>query len=102
MELPFLNRTEELQRLRAALLGAAPDLVCLYGRRRLGKSALLRELLRSDRPPTTSATLAKQRLSATPWRPRSAATCPDSTLRTIETGTRCCRSGGGSRRATCH
>jgi AAA+ ATPase superfamily predicted ATPase len=46
MQLPFLNRTEELQRMRAALLGAAPDLVCLYGRRRLGKSALLRELLR--------------------------------------------------------
>jgi AAA+ ATPase superfamily predicted ATPase len=34
----FLNRTDELERLRTALWGKAPGLVCLYGRRRLGKS----------------------------------------------------------------
>ncbi|MEO6597425.1 MAG: ATP-binding protein [Planctomycetota bacterium] len=45
MDLPFLNRTKELQRLRSALFGASPGLVCIYGRRRLGKSALLRNLL---------------------------------------------------------
>ncbi|MBK8101459.1 MAG: ATP-binding protein [Planctomycetes bacterium] len=45
MPLPFLNRTAELDRLRDGLAGDQPGLVCVYGRRRLGKSALLRELL---------------------------------------------------------
>lgn len=45
MDWPFLNRTDELERLRTALWGKSPGLVCLYGRRRLGKSALLRTLL---------------------------------------------------------
>jgi len=45
MTWPFLNRTDELERLRTALWGQSPGLVCLYGRRRLGKSALLRNLL---------------------------------------------------------
>jgi AAA+ ATPase superfamily predicted ATPase len=49
MELPFLNRTDELERLRAALSGKSGGLVCVYGRRRLGKSALLRTLL-EERP----------------------------------------------------
>lgn len=48
---PFLDRTEELGRLRSALWGKAPGLVCLYGRRRLGKSALLRTLLASRPAP---------------------------------------------------
>lgn len=47
MELPFLNRTGELGRLRGALRGSG--LYCLYGRRRLGKSRLIRELY-GDRP----------------------------------------------------
>jgi len=45
MTLPFLNRSAELERLRRALLGPSPGLVCVYGRRRLGKSALLRRLI---------------------------------------------------------
>jgi len=49
MSLPFLDRAPELGRLRAALAGPSPGMVCLYGRRRLGKSALLRVLLR-ERP----------------------------------------------------
>ncbi len=47
----FLNRTAELGRLRAAMSGNSPGLVCLYGRRRLGKSALLREVLRGQSAP---------------------------------------------------
>lgn len=42
----FLGRADELNRIRAALVADPPGLVCLYGRRRLGKSALLREVLR--------------------------------------------------------
>lgn len=43
--IPFLNRSSELARLRRALTGRTPGFVCLYGRRRLGKSRLLREAL---------------------------------------------------------
>jgi AAA+ ATPase superfamily predicted ATPase len=42
--LPFLDRTRELQRLGKALRATDGALVCLYGRRRLGKSRLIREL----------------------------------------------------------
>ncbi|MBT9558992.1 MAG: ATP-binding protein, partial [Myxococcales bacterium] len=41
---PFLNRVRELARLRKAFDAGAP-LVTVYGRRRLGKSRLLREAL---------------------------------------------------------
>jgi uncharacterized protein len=43
--LPFLDRSAELARLRSALASEDDALVCLYGRRRLGKSRLIRELL---------------------------------------------------------
>lgn len=42
----FLDRSDELSRLRRALDGHDNGLVCVYGRRRLGKSRLLHELLR--------------------------------------------------------
>lgn len=42
MALAFLDRQAELARLRPALRGSG--LFCLYGRRRLGKSRLIREL----------------------------------------------------------
>ncbi|MBN1676852.1 MAG: ATP-binding protein [Kiritimatiellae bacterium] len=43
MRLPFLDRTEELGRLRRALAAATPNLAVLYGRRRCGKSRLIQE-----------------------------------------------------------
>jgi hypothetical protein len=45
MHLPFLNRLEERRRLRALLAGRRAGLAILYGRRRCGKSRLLREVL---------------------------------------------------------
>jgi len=42
---PFLNRKGELSRLRKALSGRESSLVCLYGRRRVGKSRLVEEAL---------------------------------------------------------
>jgi uncharacterized protein len=44
--LPFLDRTQELARLNGALARAHGSLVCIWGRRRLGKSRLLQESLR--------------------------------------------------------
>jgi uncharacterized protein len=41
MQLPFFNRLDELARLRRALDATNGNLVCIYGRRRLGKSRLL-------------------------------------------------------------
>ncbi len=43
--LPFLDRDAELTRLRRTLTGRSPGLACVYGRRRLGKSALLLQLI---------------------------------------------------------
>ncbi len=45
MQLAFLNRSEELARLRAALARRTSTLTVLYGRRRCGKSRLLRHAL---------------------------------------------------------
>jgi hypothetical protein len=39
--LPFVDRHAELARLRRALTAKSPSLVCVYGRRRLGKSRLV-------------------------------------------------------------
>ncbi|RJQ59288.1 MAG: ATP-binding protein [Desulfobacteraceae bacterium] len=47
MKLPFLNRESEKARLDAAFSAATSSFVCLYGRRRCGKSRLLLELLPS-------------------------------------------------------
>src|SRR5260221_5945097 len=44
-QLPFLNRKRELALLRRTVERRGSSLVCLYGRRRLGKSRLVRELL---------------------------------------------------------
>jgi len=41
----FVNRTEEQQRLTAALKATAPSFIVLYGRRRLGKSTLIKKVL---------------------------------------------------------
>jgi hypothetical protein len=49
MQLPFLDRREELGRLRRALQRREASLAVVYGRRRCGKSRLLRETL-SARP----------------------------------------------------
>jgi len=46
MRLEFLNREEELLRLERAFAKPEGNLVCLYGRRRCGKSRLLREALK--------------------------------------------------------
>jgi uncharacterized protein len=44
MSMPFLNRQEEERRLRAALRAGPPVLAVIYGRRRCGKSTLLRRV----------------------------------------------------------
>lgn len=46
MRLRFLDRAEELKRLRAALASRSGVFCCVYGRRRTGKSRLLQETLR--------------------------------------------------------
>lgn len=46
MRLPFLGRTRELRRLRRAFAAPEGQLVCLVGRRRLGKSRLLQESIK--------------------------------------------------------
>jgi AAA+ ATPase superfamily predicted ATPase len=45
MKLPFLDRKEEQERLRAALTSGEAVLVVMYGRRRCGKSTLLQQVL---------------------------------------------------------
>lgn len=45
MPLPFVDRVAELARLRRALTARTGSLVCVYGRRRVGKSRLLAEVL---------------------------------------------------------
>ena len=42
----FLDRRDELQTLTERFDGGRPELLVIYGRRRIGKSALLRELAR--------------------------------------------------------
>src|SRR5574341_151956 len=49
MRLPFLDRGEELRRLRRASSSREASLVVVYGRRRCGKSRLLLEALRDHR-----------------------------------------------------
>ncbi|MEW6744641.1 MAG: ATP-binding protein [Planctomycetota bacterium] len=49
MRLPFLDRREELARLRTLLADRERGLAVLYGRRRCGKSRLLLEALKSSR-----------------------------------------------------
>lgn len=49
MALPFLDRDAERRRLRAALDRSESSFVCLYGRRRCGKTRLLQEC-RAGRP----------------------------------------------------
>ena len=41
----FVDRTDEMARFRAALTQEKPSLVALYGRRRLGKSTLIKKVL---------------------------------------------------------
>ncbi len=45
MRLPFLDRNNERTRLKRALSGGQGSFCCLYGRRRCGKSRLLRQVL---------------------------------------------------------
>lgn len=49
MTLPFLDRREELRRLRALLRGPGAGLAVIFGRRRCGKSRLLQEALAGKR-----------------------------------------------------
>ncbi len=46
MRLAFLDRRDELARMRQALKGSGGAFLCLYGRRRLGKSRLIGLLLK--------------------------------------------------------
>ena len=48
MRLPFLNRSNELSRLEQAISSASGSFCCLYGRRRCGKSRLLRQVLPAE------------------------------------------------------
>src|SRR5205809_7931639 len=45
----FVNRQVELQELRKIFRSSKPSLVRVYGRRRLGKTELLRKLCREER-----------------------------------------------------
>jgi len=49
MILPFLNRDRERERLARALASPNGTFCCLYGRRRCGKSRLIREVIPKDR-----------------------------------------------------
>jgi len=49
MKLPFLDRDEETARLARLLESPEGSLAVLYGRRRCGKSRLLREVLPQER-----------------------------------------------------
>lgn len=49
MRLPFLDRSDEIGRMKSFLSGREGGLAVLHGRRRLGKSRLLREVLPWDR-----------------------------------------------------
>ena len=44
--MPFFNRHKEIERLKKALDRREPELIVIYGRRRCGKSTLIREVLR--------------------------------------------------------
>lgn len=44
----FVDRIDESARLKAALKGEKPSLVVVYGRRRLGKSTLIKKVLTND------------------------------------------------------
>ena len=44
----FVNRAEELKSLRSVLRGRGPSLVRVYGRRRIGKTEMLRKLCREE------------------------------------------------------
>ena len=46
MKFPFLNREKELSRIQRALNSSYSSFICLYGRRRCGKSRLLLEALK--------------------------------------------------------
>jgi len=46
--MPFVNRFHELESLRKVLRGGRPVLVRVYGRRRLGKTELLRKLCKEE------------------------------------------------------
>jgi uncharacterized protein len=48
MKLPFLDRKQELDRLRRALAGTEPVFLVVYGRRRCGKSTLLKQVARAE------------------------------------------------------
>ncbi len=73
--MPFVNRAIELEALRRVLRASRPALVRVYGRRRLGKTELLRKLCREDRglyllldeadPPRQLESLSRQVASET-------------------------------------
>ena len=49
MQLPFLDREQEIKRIARALADPGGALVCVYGRRRLGKSRLVRRAIAGRR-----------------------------------------------------
>jgi len=49
MRLNFMNRSDELRRLKKAFSGKEGSFCCLYGRRRCGKSRLLQECLPEEK-----------------------------------------------------
>lgn len=44
----FIDRIDEQERLQRALSSDKPEFVVLYGRRRLGKSTLIRKVLKDN------------------------------------------------------
>jgi len=48
MRLQFLNRQKEIERIKKAIRSESAELVVVYGRRRLGKTRLLRHVVRQN------------------------------------------------------
>jgi len=74
--LEYVNREEELSILNQAARGSKPELMIIYGRRRIGKTALVREFSRhakllylivnyEDREKAIDEISARKRVSST-------------------------------------
>ncbi|MBT4087413.1 MAG: ATP-binding protein, partial [Deltaproteobacteria bacterium] len=48
MRLPFLNRQKEMERIEESIRSESAELIVVYGRRRLGKTRLLRRVVNQN------------------------------------------------------
>lgn len=85
----FVDRIEEMARLKAALNRTTPSFVAIYGRRRVGKSALIQRVL-GDGDIYYLATEVDAACSASWWRKRRHPFSKDWTSYPITIGNPCC------------